>query len=676
MAFNLNLNTIVSPIDENGLTTLTGLVTGLSIVGGEVTLDIDWGELDINGNPVTSDDQTITIKDGGINDADGLANGQISFSLAHQYLDDNPTATPSDTYTIQVDVEEEFLIGTDAVYVIDVSGSTSALVQGLTTPVGDQNGDGSSNTILDVEIASFKALNQELRDRGLGDIAKVSIVSFSGGATRRDMEPGTAGFQSFTTPNTDSDSNGVKDVDQVLMSLDDGGSTNYEAALQQAIAAVTAAGTGAGDGNVIFLSDGMPNAGGSFADEANTIRNTQGQNLRAFGVGTGASLGPLQQIDPNAQVFTDPQDLLDVFGGAGAGANQDSDSIQITVNNVAPTVSIALSSTTIDENGSVTVTGSFTDTGTLDTHSATINWGDGTGNLALTLKADKTFSATYQYLDDGPFGGTPQNGTPFDNYTITVTVTDDDTGVGTASAEVTVNDVVPILGTLSDNLPGLGIIVEGDTLQLSANYTDVGTKDFHTVEFDWGDGSPVDLSLENPLGGGIGTASGSHVYTTAGSYTTTLTVTDDDTLSDSDSVDVIVAKKVNLDWKPGSNPSAMNFKGGGTIPVAILGAADFDVTDINIASVKFDDEKDVLLNGGGVGINVKNNGTFQFSYEDTNSDGYVDLVAHVSKVKLGSVVNPNQEPFLSDRQIYAFGAFDNSYFFGVQQAGDPIKIVG
>ncbi|GFE70696.1 PKD domain-containing protein [Chroococcus sp. FPU101] len=676
MTFNLNLNTIVSPINENGTTTLTGLITDLDIIGGEVTLDIDWGVLDINGNPITSDDQTITIRDGGPNDADGLANGRISFSLTHQYLDDNPTATPSDTYTIQVDAKEEFLIGTDAVYVIDISGSTSSLVQGLTTPVGDQNGDGSSNTILDVEIASFKALNQELRNRGLGNVAEVSIVAFSSSASRLDMEPGTTGFQSFTTPDKDSDNNGIKDVDQVLMSLDDGGSTNYEAALQQAIAAVTTAGTVPNGGNVIFLSDGLPNTGGSFTDEANVIRNTKGQNLRAFGVGTGAQLSPLQQIDPNAQVFTNPQDLLNVFGGAGAGTNQDFDSIQITVNNVAPTVNIALSSITINENSSVTVTGSFTDPGTFDTHSATINWGNGTGNQALTLNQNKTFSATYQYLDDGSFGGTPQNGTPFDIYTITVSITDDDTGVGTASANITVNDVAPVLGTLNDNLPGLGIIVEGDTLQLSANYTDVGTKDFHTVKFNWGDGSPINSSVKNPLNGGIGTASDSHVYTTAGSYTATLMVTDDDTLSDSDSVDVIVAKKVVLDWKPGSNPSSMNFTGGGTIPVAILGASNFDVRDINVASIKFDDQKDVLLNGGGVGVNVRNNGTYQVSYEDTNSDGYVDLVAHVNKVSLRSVVNPNQEPFRSDQQIYAFGAFDNSYFFGIQQAGDPIRITG
>jgi hypothetical protein len=488
------------------------------------------------------------------------------------------------------------------------------------------------------------------------------------------MDP-TTGFSTFTTPLADLDSNGVLDVDQVLMSLSPGGNTNFEAGLQKAIQGVTNAGTAFGDGSVIFLSDGRNNRGGSFADEVDQIRNVQGQNLRAFGVGPNSVLTQLQQIDPNAIKFDDLQDFLDFFNGTGEQSNTDSASTKIQVDNVAPSVSINLSAASINEDGSVTVTGSFSDPGTLDTHTATINWDDGTGDQTLTLNPDKTFSATYQYLDDGPFGGTPQNGTPSDDYTITVEVTDDDTGVGTATADLTVNDVAPVLESFSHNLPGLGIIVEGDTLTIAAVYSDVGTKDWHESKFNWGDGTEDNLGFQPPDANNTGA---SHEYTTAGSHTATLTVTDDDNLSVDDSVECIVAKKVDLDWKPGSNPSAMSFTGGGTIPFAILGTDDFDVANIDVPSIKLDDEKDELLNGGGVGINVKNNETYQYSYEDTNFDGYTDLVAHVSKVELGSVVNPDQDPFLSDGQIYAlFGSYDNSsYFFGMQQAGDPILVLG
>ncbi len=365
---------------------------------------------------------------------------------------------------------------------------------------------------------------------------------------------------------------------------------------------------------------------------------------------------------------------IDVFGGAGAGTNQDKATTSVTVNNVDPVVSFS-ATPEINENGIVNLTGSFVDVGTLDAHTATVDWGDGNVQ-ALTLNDDGTFNANHQYFDDGSFGGTPQNGTSFDNYTIQVTVLDDDTGSGIATAITKVNDVAPELSSLNHNLPGLGIIVEGDTLNLQANYTDVGTKDFHTVDFNWGDGSPIDSTLKNPLLGGTGNASGSHVYSSAGAYAATLTVTDDDTLVDSDSVNVIVAKQVDIDWKPGSNPSAMNFTAG-TIPLSILGSADFNVKDIDVSSIRFDDEKDVLLDGGGVGVNIKNNGNYHFSFTDTNKDGYVDLVAHVKAVELGSVVHPYQDPFVTEGQIYAFGAYDNSsYFFGTQHFGDPIVILG
>ena len=665
--FDLSLNPLPA-IDENGSLSLMGMISGLDNPGGEITLNIDWGD------PLSPpQNQSFLLKDDGTNGDLVAGDGIIQFTVSKQYLDDNPTATPFDNYIINVDAQEEFLVGTDAVFVIDVSGSTRRTAQGIS--VGDQNNDGLSNTILDAEIAAFKSLNQELIDRGLGNTARVSVSAYSTNATLLDLDPAAAGIQTFTTPLADADNNGVRDVDQALMSLNYNGFTNFEAGLQQAINGINAAGTLPGDGNVIFLSDGFRNRGGSVNDEVDLIRNTLGQNLRAFGVGSGSSLSNLQEIDPNAVKFTNIQDLLDLFGGAGAGTNQDSASVEATVNNVAPMVDIALSASSINENDFVTVTGSFSDPGILDTHTATINWGDGTGNQTLTLNDDKTFSATYQYLDDGSFGGTPQNGTPSDNYTITVQVTDDDTGVGEASTIITVNDLAPEISSLTDNLPGFGIIVEGDTLELSAEYTDVGTKDFHTAVFDWGDGE-IDSSLENPLEGSIGNVSGSHIYDTGGNYTATLKITDDDSLFDVESLDVSVAKKVDIDWKPGSNPSAMNFKGNGVIPVAVLGSENFDVSSIDVASIRADDEKDELLNGGGVGVKEKKNGSLQFSYKDTNSDGFEDLVLQFSKPQLGAVVQPNTDPFLSDNQIYLFGAIgDDGYFFGMQQEGDPIKVV-
>ena len=216
---------------------------------------------------------------------------------------------------------EQLIVGDDAVFVIDVSGSTSAGFGG--DPVGDLNSDGTANTVLDAQIAAFIALNQELIDRGLGNTSNVSIVSFDTSSDIIDMDPVAAGVQVSTTPLADTDGNGVRDVNQALMALMDTGSTNFEAGLADAISVLGTVGTAAGNGNVIFLSDGSPNAPsgdfGVYADEVTMIRDALGMNLRAFGVGPGASLPALQAIDPTAISFSNTNELLAAFAGGGVG---------------------------------------------------------------------------------------------------------------------------------------------------------------------------------------------------------------------------------------------------------------------------------------------------------------------------------------------------------------------
>src|SRR5262249_25002555 len=110
----------------------------------------------------------------------------------------------------------------------------------------------------------------------------------------------------------------------------------------------------------------------------------------------------------------------------------------VTVRNAAPTVSgMTLSQTTVQENNSVTVTGTYADVGSLDTHTVTINWGDGTTTSATVNSTTHTFSATRLYADDNPTGTSP------DVYPIVATVTDDDLGTGSAARSLTVANVAP-----------------------------------------------------------------------------------------------------------------------------------------------------------------------------------------------------------------------------------------
>jgi hypothetical protein len=65
----------------------------------------------------------------------------------------------------------------------------------------------------------------------------------------------------------------------------------------------------------------------------------------------------------------------------------------------------------------------------------------------------------------------------------------------------------------------------GTSINTSANFTDSGVLDTHTADWDWDDGS-TSAGIVTETSGSV---TGSHTYTTAGVYTVTLTVTDNNT---------------------------------------------------------------------------------------------------------------------------------------------------
>ena len=95
----------------------------------------------------------------------------------------------------------------------------------------------------------------------------------------------------------------------------------------------------------------------------------------------------------------------------------------IMVNNVAPTVDGGPDAI-IRRGGTFTGSGSFADPAA-DTWTATVNYGDGSGNQPLALSTDKTFSLNHIYMRSGTF-------------TVTVTVKDDDGDIGTDTVNVRV----------------------------------------------------------------------------------------------------------------------------------------------------------------------------------------------------------------------------------------------
>lgn len=143
-----------------------------------------------------------------------------------------------------------------------------------------------------------------------------------------------------------------------------------------------------------------------------------------------------------------------------------------------------LSSPTIDENGVLVLTGTYSDTASSD--SLTVNWGDGTAPVTLTVTGG-VFVFAHQYLSPSINVSGIQYAFP-----IQLTLTNSLNQTATAGNAVIVQNVAPsnvtisLMGTTPAAIsasPPYATVFEGTTLTLCGAYTDVGTLDTHTV--DW-----------------------------------------------------------------------------------------------------------------------------------------------------------------------------------------------
>ena len=190
-----------------------------------------------------------------------------------------------------------------------------------------------------------------------------------------------------------------------------------------------------------------------------------------------------------------------------------------TITNTAPS-GLDVTGSTINENGTATVGGSFVDPDVHQPHTVTVTWNDSGATSNITVPAGtNTFSATYQYLDDNP------TATASDVYNVTVSVFDGAATV-TGGTTVIVINVNPVIASIT-GAPSAPIQM-GSSVSLVVNFTDVGTRDTHTCSFNWDDGGPAVAGTISETNGS-GTCSGSKTFTAPGVYTVTAGVADDDT---------------------------------------------------------------------------------------------------------------------------------------------------
>lgn len=491
--------------------------------------------------------------------------------------------------------------------VLDISGSTTANVPGATCGNQNIH-DGQPNTILDCELAAAKALNDEavaagtVFRTGIIGFGGSSGTGSSSDAQIADLSRG-AGEVSLINPGTMTGGPGVEDVDEVLSSagLDNApfstnfpgsgsgfskftlkqffGNTNYWAAVRRA--RELAATIGTPNKVVVMLSDGEANRGGPGGALGTTA-------LHAF---SGPPSDPIPPrfftfaVGPNADcvtssTFGDLQDIADASGGTCQEIDDPADAAAVIPGAIASSLNgVKL---TLDGGPFLPASGTpaFPQTGP-----ATVNWSysmpalapgpheicayadgqDGGGKGTTPAECITVIVKAPPVADAGP-DRTTTEGTPvamgasmdagiptwsFSGGTGTctadnvhqpaanVTCTDDGGYTATWTIDDQLNPAVSDTASLTVlNVPptptlslSAGPYPLAQAVSASTAIADPGA-DTHTCTIDWGDGATT------------GGCAGSHTYAAGGTYTVTVTATDDDGGAGTD------AKSLTVDAPP------------------------------------------------------------------------------------------------------------------------------
>lgn len=184
--------------------------------------------------------------------------------------------------------------------------------------------------------------------------------------------------------------------------------------------------------------------------------------------------------------------------------------LTVRVLNVAPALGGLTHETVIDEGGTVTVVGTFTDGGSTDTHTLLVDWGDGTVETVAIPLGDRAFTLTHQYLDNRP-GDAP--------IPVLLTISDDDGGESGRDFDITVRNLAPT-GSIVFPTSAVRGIPQG----FSSVVSDPSTTDDIEISWDFGDGTVLPFrSVNDP-----DARDPRHTFSTSGIYSVTMILRDSD----------------------------------------------------------------------------------------------------------------------------------------------------
>jgi PKD repeat protein len=228
-------------------------------------------------------------------------------------------------------------------------------------------------------------------------------------------------------------------------------------------------GTSAGSAYVISIppisTDLTADAGGPYVvDEGSSVQLDATGSVDPDGSITAYSWAPAGQLDDPTlaqPTYTGADDDVEVLTLTVTGSDlaTDFDTTAVTVQNVAPSVTGGADQLVVLGTGAQLAPATFTDPGLADTHTAEIDWGDGTVEPGLVTQGAGSGSVAGSHEYDG-----------VGSFVVTVTVHDDDGGSASDTLTVTVAPAKLLAsdGSASD-LFGRAVAISGDRAVVGAH---------------------------------------------------------------------------------------------------------------------------------------------------------------------------------------------------------------
>jgi hypothetical protein len=605
-------------VNENGTVTLSGTYSDTGTQDTH-TLTINWGE-----GPVTV---PLPVSGG-------------SFSFTHQYLDDNPTGSANDIYTIGVTLTDD---DTGA-----VTGSTTTTVTNVAPTISALNLsdaliiEGESVTVRGAFTdPAFGVLTETFTGSALWSDGATSPVTITGGnfSTTRsfpDDNPTATASDSFTVAITISDDDlGVSSATSPPLTVFNMAPSMLEPNLSAA---------SINEGESVTVS-------GAFTDHAFGVLTETFTGSALWSDGATTAVIITNGTFSTTRAFPDDNPTAtasDLFTVAITISDDDlgvisATSSPLTVRNVAPAISaLNLSAVSINEGQSITVSGSFTDPAlgvATETFTGSALWSDGATTAVIITNG--TFSTTRAFPDDNP------TATASDQFTVAITISDDDLGSDTdTSGTITVNNVAPVIVNLSATSA-----FENGVVTLTGVYSDVGAQDTHKIDINWGPGETSSLGVV--VTGGAFTVT--HQYlddnptnTASDIYTIGVTLTDDDTGAMTGSTTTTVTNLAPvISSIISGNTTAVP---GQPLSYAVAGFTDVGTLDTHVTSWEVRNSLSVVVaSGSGVSFNytptVPDSYTVKFTVTDDDLDSDVEtlpLEVSYANTQTGACCSGNQ----------------------------------